>query len=50
MGDLVFVGVVVAFFVLMVGLVGLCDRVIGSDDESDLVIGADTTSDEAVAA
>jgi|GEM_PF-2667474 hypothetical protein len=41
MGDLLFVVVVAAFFALMVGLVMLCDRIIGRDEDSDLAVFAD---------
>lgn len=51
MGDLLFVAIVVAFFALMVGLVALCDRIIGRDEDSDLAMVADdATTDEEVAA
>ncbi len=51
MGDLVFVSVVVAFFALMVGLVALCDRVIGPESASDLAVAADGDAEaEAVVA
>ena len=39
MGDVVFVAIVVAFFALMAGFVVACDRMIGPDDETDLVGG-----------
>jgi hypothetical protein len=51
MGDVLFIAIVVAFFALMAGLVALCDRIIGRDEDSDLAILADdATADEGVAA
>jgi hypothetical protein len=47
MADLIFVAVTIAFFALAVGLVKVCDHIIGPDDESELVVDR-TTEREAV--
>jgi hypothetical protein len=46
--DLVFVAITVAFFVVCVGYVGLCDRIVG--DDADDVIPAADADDTAVKA
>lgn len=43
MRDVVFVAVTVAFFMLCVGYVALCDRIVGDDTES--VTSADQVDD-----
>jgi hypothetical protein len=38
MADLLFLGLMIGFFALAVGLVHVCDRIIGADD--DVIVGA----------
>jgi hypothetical protein len=43
MADLLFIGMMFAFFAMAVGLVRVCDRIIGVDDE--VIIGPDEDVD-----
>jgi hypothetical protein len=50
MADLLFIAMMIAFFALAVGLVRVCDRIIGVDE--DVVVGSvdDTPESEDIAA
>ncbi len=46
MADIIFLATIVAFFMLCVGYVSLCGRIIGSDDALVLDDGENDASDE----